>query len=383
MKTITVSKQAARAFLIHAFALETWQNQETVEAVIQQLEFVQEDSINVCGRIHDLILWPRVASYTPEALAQTLYGPRASTFEIHFPNLSALPRSDYPYFVSRMRERQATPGRWQGLFPHEEAVAEVFLTALDTQGPLSTRSHGNDFGHMVSGWGTRATVVSQVAEKLWLQGKLSIAHRKNFERYFDRTERIAPELAAWHTREAILPDPAQVAHFRVLKRLRARRLFRPKRDELALLGKEALCKVEIEGVARPWFCLKDDAERFTETEPLQATFFLAPLDPLIYDRERTRDLFEFDYTWEVYTPEAKRRWGYYVLPILHNGTLVGRLDPKIDRKTGTLQVRSLTLEPDADVVSVAQRLRSFAHFLGMKTLDLRSVSSSICNLLST
>lgn len=382
MKTITVSKQAARDFLLRAFALETWQSQESVDAAIQQLEFIQEDSINICGRIHELILWPRVKGYAPELLAQALYGSSASAFEIHFPNLSALPRRDYPYFVSRMRERQATPGRWQGLFPQEEAVAEAFLAALDAQGPLSTRSHGNVFGHMLSGWGTRATVVSQVAEKLWLHGKLSIAHRKNFERYFDRTERIAPELAAWHKSDASLPDPSQVARFRALKRLRARRLFRPKKEELALLGKEALCKVEIAGVPRPWFCLKEDADHFIETES-QGTFLLAPLDPLIYDRERTRDLFDFDYTWEVYTPEAKRKWGYYVLPILHNGRLVGRLDPKFDRKTGTLHVLSLTLEPHVEALAVAQQLRAFGRFLGTETLHLQSVPQSICNQLAT
>ena len=82
MKTITVSKQAARAFLIRAFSLESSQSLPDPDAAIRQLEFVQEDSINVCGRIHDLILWPRVQNYAPEQLAQTLYGPSASTFEI-------------------------------------------------------------------------------------------------------------------------------------------------------------------------------------------------------------------------------------------------------------------------------------------------------------
>lgn len=378
MQSITVTKAQARRFLLRAFSLEQWQSLPSVESAIQTLEFVQEDSINICGRIHDLILWPRVLGYTPERLAQTLYGPQASAFEIHFPNLAALPRSDYPYFVARMKERQVVPGRWQGLFPQEEPVAQAFLEALDMHGPLSTRSHGNDFGHMQSGWGTRATVVSQVAEKLWLHGTISIAHRKNFERYFDRTERIAPDLAHWHN--AALPDPTETARFRARKRLKAKALFRPKRDDLTVLGESAFCKVEVEGVKRPWYCLTEDTPSLAAPKgyPVAVSAagdagvsLLAPLDPLIYDRERTRDLFDFDYMWEVYTPAEKRRWGYYVLPILQGDRLVGRVDPKLDRKTETLEVLSLTLDPEADRAAVWARLEDYAAFLGAAHLTTR------------
>ena len=377
VQSITVTKAQARHFLLRAFSLEQWQSLPSVESAIQTLEFVQEDSINICGRIHDLILWPRVQGYTPEKLSEALYGPSASAFEIHFPNLAALSRSDYPYFVARMKERQAVPGRWQGLFPQEEPVAQAFLEALDTHGPLSTRSHGNDFGHMQSGWGTRATVVSQVVEKLWLHGTLSIAHRKNFERYFDRTERVASGLAHWHAPTTTLPDPTETARFRARKRLKAKALFRPKRDELAVLGESAFCKVEIDGVKRPWYCLTEDIPSLTNAPSLARAgvsaarvSLLAPLDPLIYDRERTRDLFDFDYTWEVYTPAEKRRWGYYVLPILQGDHLVGRVDPKLNRKTGTLEILSLSLAPEADRSAVQAQLEAMATFLGASSLRI-------------
>lgn len=386
VKSITISKAQARRFLLHHFALERWQSLPSVERAIQALEFVQEDSINVCGRMHELILWPRVQGYAPERLAEALYGPEAHAFEVHFPNLAALPRTDYPHFVGQMKERQRVPGRWQGLFPEEEPVAQAFLEALDTYGPLCTRDHGNDFGHTRSGWGTRATVVSQVAEKLWLQGTLSIAQRRNFERYFDRTERVAPALAAWHAPAASLPSAAQSAQFRARKRLRARRLFRPKRDELSLLGETAFCRVELAEAGRPWYCLSEDAEGFSQDVVSSPLVLLAPLDPLIYDRERTHALFDFEYTWEVYTPESKRRWGYYVLPLLQGERLVGRLDPKLDRKTQTLRVLSLILEEGVPMAQVLPELKpqlyAYAAFLGARELDLSTLPAHICKHLA-
>lgn len=358
MQTLTLSKAAARAFLLRAFALERWQSLPDTLSAITQLEFVQEDSIPICGRMHDLILFPRVAGYRPEALAEVLYGTQAGAFEIHFPNLAALPRTDYPYFVRKMQARRTTPGRWQGLFSHEAPVAEAFLTALDKHGPLSTRHHGNDFGHMLSGWGSRATVVSQVAEKLWLQGITGIAHRKNFERYFDRLERLAPALAAWHTEQASLPLPEDATRHLARKRLRAKAIFRPKRDDRTLLGESAFCKLEIEGLSKPWYCLAEHTSLLGERAAGADDFggealLLAPLDPLIYDRQRTRELFDFDYTWEVYVPAERRKWGYYVLPILQGDRLIGRVDLKRESKSGTLQILALLLEPGVEESLVA------------------------------
>jgi uncharacterized protein len=392
VQTIRITKADARAFLIRAFALESWQSLPDTESAIRALEFVQEDSIPICGRMHDLILWPRVAGYTPQSLADALYGPTATAFEIHFPNLAALPREDYPYFVRRMQARQEEPGRWQGLLAEEEPVAAAFLEALDTLGPLSTRRHGNDSGHMLSGWGTRSTVISQVAEKLWLHGKLGIAHRKNFERYFDRLERVAPELAAWHAPDATLPDPVEARRYLVRKRLKAKVLFRPGRDDKATLGESAFCKVEIEGLTKPWYTLNEFTP-FAEPEGVgrgtrtgggaAGLRLLAPLDPLVYDRQRNREIFDFDYTWEVYVPAEKRKWGYYVLPILHDSQLVGRVDLKRDTKAGALQVLSLTVEENVVLETVAEpiamRLRELAEFLGVSRVEVTGFCpASIC-----
>ncbi len=374
MKTVSVTREKARRFLIHAFSLEHFQSLSTPQETIHRLEFVQEDSINICGRMHDLILWSRVAGYTPDHLAETLYGPTATAFEYWFPNLCALPLDDYPHFVGGMRERMKTQGRWGALSPDEETVAQKILEALDTSGPLRTRTHGAEDGHTLSGWGTRATVVSQVCEKLLLHGRLSVARRANFERYFDRTERVYPAIQHWHHPETVHPDPTETARHLARKRLHAKRLFPLKKEAMGILGKDALTEVQIDGVKRRYYCLAEDTELLCDAQPVTANelLLLAPLDPLVYDRNRNRDLFDFDYTWEVYVPAEKRKWGYYVLPILQGERLIGRIDPKLDRKTRTLNLLSLTLEDGVDSAAIAAplsaRIRDYASFLGAERI---------------
>ncbi len=377
---LSVSAAAARRFLIHAFALDTPQALPDVAAALDRLEFVQMDSINVCGRMHDLILWARVRNYRPAMLDALLYGDPRGAFEYYFPNLCVLPLRDYPYFVRAMKARAAAPGRWQGLLPEEVAVAEQLLARLAAEGALRTRAGGSEHGHTTSGWGIRISLAAHVLEKLWLQGRLTVHRRENFERWFALTERVLPEMAALHVKDADLPDEGQEREYKCRKRLRARRLFRPKVDDVAVLGRDAFAAVQVEGAARPWYVLAEDVAALTEAETApvsEGVNLLAPLDPLVYDRERTRAVFGFDYTWEVYTPAARRRWGYYALPLLWGDRLAGRVDPKVDRKTKTLTLRSLWLEPWADGHEIAPalgaRLAAVGRFLGAERVVLDRV----------
>ena len=374
MQTHCLTPTEARRFLIDGFALSSWQTLGSVREALDVLEFVQEDSIDVCGRMHELILWPRVRDYAPKSLHDALYGAGAHAFEHYFPNLSALPLADFPHFAHRMKTRAETPGRWGGLLPEEEPVARKLLDAMDAGGPLRTRALGSEDGHTQSGWGARSTIVSQVAEKLYLTGTLAIARRDGFERHFDRLERVHPSVHRFLADDASLPDPAESQRHLARKRLRAKRIFRPKRDEMALLGKDAFVQIEIEGLAKPWYALAENYPLDSDNGGRGEVFFLAPLDPLVYDRQRNRELFGFDYTWEVYVPEAKRKWGYYVLPILGDGRLIGRLHPKIDRKTGTLYVKSLTYETpegaDRFGPAVRARLEDYARFLGASAISI-------------
>ena len=273
-----------------------------------------------------------------------------------------------------MQERAAVLGRWGPLTAEEVPVADLLLARIEAEGPLRTRDAGAEHGRTLSGWGVPRRIAAHVLEKLWLQGRLAVHHRENFERYFDLAERVLPpEMAALLTDGAALPLEDEERAYRTRKRLRARRLLRPRREDFRTLGAGAVVPVALEGASRPWYVLAEDvpALEAAEAAPLPESpgvSLLAPLDPLVYDRERTRAVFGFDYSWEVYTPAARRRWGYYVLPILWGEHLVGRLDPRIDRRSGTLEVRSLQLEPRTDPTALApllaERLREFARDLG-------------------
>ena len=181
--------------------------------------------------------------------------------------------------------------------------------------------------------------------------------------------------------------------FLTRKRLRTRRLFRPKKADVEIIGLDSLVKVEIRDVPQPWFILTEDLplmERMQQSPVTENTeaLLLAPLDPLVYDRNRNRALYGFDYTWEVYVPQAKRRWGYYVLPILYGDQLIGRVDPKIDRKTNTLQIHCLTLEEGVEAEAVLEpvmaRLFAFARYLGAErfAFERNAVPKAFHRLLS-
>jgi len=366
-EVLKISRHAARRFLIDSFAANGFQTLPDIPAALARLEFVQMDSINVCGRIHDLVLWSRVADYKPADLHNFLYetSPRPA-FEYYFPNLCILPTPELPYFRRKMEANRDSASRWGRMTEQEREVADRLFARTDNEGSLRTRTNSDEDGHTVSGWGTRTRVASFVAEKLYWQGHLGIAKREGFERHFDRIERL------YHTDllTCPLPDEKESAAFLLKKRLRGSRLFRRRLKDAGLLKPDDIVNVQVEGGYRCQV-LAEDVERLEKAESLPVSddvLLLAPLDPVVYDRARTRALFDFDYIWEVYTPLAKRRWGYYVMPLLQGERLIGRVDPKIDRKTKTLHVNSLTFEEGVNATevlpAVTERLQDFATFLG-------------------
>ncbi|MBC7808566.1 MAG: winged helix DNA-binding domain-containing protein, partial [Akkermansiaceae bacterium] len=146
-----------------------------------------------------------------------------------------------------------------------------------------------------------------------------------------------------------IPDGEADAYL-LRKRLRARRLFRLPVAAKQLFDENETTPVQIESDKRPWHVFTDDLPQLTtDHPPLTTNFhFLAPLDPLVYDRDRNRLLWDFEYTWEVYVPQEKRKWGYYVLPILWGDRLVGRIEPRLEKRTGAVTVVSLQWEPGFD-----------------------------------
>jgi uncharacterized protein YcaQ len=376
---IGVSSGCARRFLRRILLLE--QPVATVGAALTHLGYVQMDPINVCGRMHDLILRNRVAGYREGDLLRHLYGepngrPPATNsnssfrtaFEHYLPGagvLAALPLDAWQPLLSHLRHRRTTPGGHGGrLSLAEERLARRILGEIAGRGPLSSDDIDHD-SRATTAWGTHGRMTKTVLEKLFFHGRVLISRRDGFRRVYDLPERVLPA-GVMHARESTLEETAR---WFLLLRLRQRRLVTLKRHELPLVESH-LQPVTINGCP-VLYCLREDipllascAEDRVDQPESSSIRLLAPLDPLIYDRRITRQLWGFDYTWEVYTPPARRKRGHYSLPVLAGIELVGHVDPKTDRKAARLRVLSRSVRRGHKAAGAVKEL---ARFLGLKS----------------
>lgn len=368
---IVVPTLAARRFMRHAVGLDA--GFPDVQSALAHLGYVQIDPINVCGRMHDLILRNRVANYAEGDLARCLYGehphpPRQPderfAFEHHLPDagtLVAFELEAWPHLRAAMRARTRRSSAWSGrLTPRERALAPHLLAEITRHGPRAAEDFADHGRAHRPVWGA-ASLVKSTLQKLFFHGRLLIAGRLGNRRRYDLPERVLP------TRVLTAPEPTaeETARWLVLLRLRQRRLVALKRDELPLVT-DAVQRVRVAG-APPLYCRRQDASALlaaesSDPDPARPLRLLAPLDPLIYDRRVTAALWNFNYIWEAYTPPAKRTRGYYALPVLAGSELVGHVDLKADRAGGRLEVVSRRI---ARGHPLAGTLHEFARWLGL------------------
>lgn len=369
---IHLSTDHARRFARRAVLLDD--PAPDVATALAHHGYVQIDPINVCGRMHDLILRNRVAGYAEGGLMRHLHGAgpaaapaRARTaFEHHLPTahtLVALTLDAWPHLQAEMNRRTRRNGSWSGrLSPRQQALAPQLLAEIAARGPLSSEDFANT-GRAQSGWGS-ATQAKATLQKLFFHGRLLIARRGDGNRrFYDLPERVLPRSILQ------LPEPAaqDTARWEVLLKLRQRRLACLKRSELALVA-DAVQPLVVAGCPL-LHCLASDLPlldacgRVGAAAAASPPRLLAPLDPLIYDRRVASTVWGFDYTWEVYTPPAKRRRGYYALPLLAGTEIVGHVDPKADRPAGRLRVVSRSVRRG---YQSAPATRELARWLGLR-----------------
>ncbi len=373
-----ISREVARRFLVvrhllappRALASE----EESVLAVVDRLGSVQFDPLEVAGRNHDLALHARVAGYQRAWTDRLLYE-RRHLFEAYNKALSILPVRELPWHrLTWDRYRRAHEG---GIFREHGEHVEELLARIRRDGPTSTadleRSEVIDWY-----WG-RTAKSRAVLEALAEAGVLGIARREGNRRYYDLAERLFP---AGLLAERV-PEREQLLH-RLLSRYRGHGLLgatgqaeifygfgpgtmledgapRPRRSELLaeLVERGELMPYAVEGERRVRHVVTDELPLLAQAEREVAegrppggeppgVALLAPLDPLAWDRDLLRSLFDFDYLWEVYVPAEKRRWGYYVLPLLFGDRLVGRIEPRVDRAARAIRVLGLWWEDGFD-----------------------------------
>jgi uncharacterized protein YcaQ len=358
--SVRVSAEAARRFLVARQALAPPRSLEggpdAVLDVFRRLGSIQFDPLAVAGRTHDLVLHARVAEYDP-AWCDLLYE-RQEIFEAYNKGLSLVPTGDLPWF--RVPNRHASR-----LLAENADVAGRVLERIRAEGPLSSLDFESERGPTTDWFGVPTNTVRAVLEAYAVTGVLGLARREGNRRYYDVVERLLP--ADVLARE--IPLKEQLRH-KLLSRYRAHGLLgvggggdifggigpaKPDprapgnpgrtalREELVATGE--LVPVEVENVRGKRLVLKAEVELLERPpEPPPSVAFLPPFDPLVWDRALLGSLFEFEYVWELFVPPAKRRWGWYVLPILFGDRLVGRIEPRIDRADGSVQVLALWWE---------------------------------------
>ena len=364
--TVRPSPEEARRFHRRAVGLHT--PNQSMGDVFARLGFVQIDPLNVCGRMHDLILRNRVAAYPEGGLMRFLHGGSGAGtdtyaglrggFEHFLPESGVLvgfPFEAWPFIQPRLAERRRrAQGYYSRLTAAEERLAERILGELRARGPLSS----DDIEHeerSTTAWGSRARRVKTVLEKLFAHGRVLISGRRGFRRIYDLPERVLPP----EVRSAAGADAQVPRRWSALLKLRQRRLALLRRDELARI-EDLVAEVCVDGSLR-LHCLAEDLP-LLELPPAPlttSTLLLAPLDPLIYDRRVTSRLWEFNYTWEVYTPAAKRVRGYYALPVLRDHALVGHVEPRFDRVHARLTVRSRRVRRGGPTAPALRELERF------------------------
>jgi uncharacterized protein len=343
---------------------------DDVLATIRRMRVLQIDTIHVVARSPYLVLYSRLGDYRPEWLGEWLA--EGAIFECWAHEACFAPIEDYPFHRQHGLGRN---GHWSmRIARHTRRYYSKSLTALlaqvRTQGPVKAADFERPKGKTGGGWwGWK--VEKRSLEALFALGDLMITRRENFHRVYDLTERVLAKPAAVEANgagvpiaQAPLPSDADMRRRFTLEAVRAlgvtqarwitdyfrsgRRLKDGDLDPLVAAGE--LVRVDVDEWPAPGYVHRDHAAVMARAAAgkLRATHttLLSPFDPVVWDRERVAEMFGFDYRIECYVPEPKRVYGYYVLPILHEGRLVGRLDAKAHRADGIFEVKTLYLEPD-------------------------------------
>jgi uncharacterized protein YcaQ len=349
----TISKETARRFLlsINGFFEEKHGKKGTLEA-IRQLGCIQTDPITIVHRNHHLVLHNRVVDYKLEYLEELLYKDRF-VFEYWCNEKSIIPMEDFRYFRYRMQN----PSEFHSPF-YERIKAQRKEMERDISHALSEiRKHGALSAQEFEQSGKiRGKLATKILNLLWDCGDLMIERVEGNRRYFDLTERLLSSRA-----DAKTISKAEYEKFMIRRYMKAYGLV-DTRDWrfgwLALKGCQRkaivdgmmdageLCPVRVEGVKHGYYVLKEYL-RLLEEDDVSTdgrVCFVAPLDNLLWNRRMISEIFDFDYSWEVYKVPEKRVYGYYVMPILYGTRFIGRLDPQLDRQNKKMIIHSLLLE---------------------------------------
>jgi hypothetical protein len=390
MTELEMSGRAARRLAIDAQLLGAERqtpDRRGILATVDQIIWLQLDPTSAVARSHLLVLWSRLGRYAPEDVARLIYRDQR-LFEWR---AFVYPTRHLPLYRLAMRRN---PKRWPSVtrwLRKNRALQRQVLSRLRREGPLPTSAFdGREaISWRSTGW-TNERNASQMLEFLSSFGRVLVAGRAGQERLWDLTERCVPEKAL-----ASSATPTALVRDGTIRAIRSLGVATPMQIQNMLpwsirdLVAKMIASLERRGELVPvrivsngaaikgrWLAHATDAERIGELERAWSgrTTMLSPFDTLIRDRARTEALFGMRYRIEIYVPAAKREYGYFAMPILHDDELIGRIDPRVDREKDTLVVNKLHLEPGVKLDlparrAVARTLDDLARFTGVSRVS--------------
>ncbi|MFQ5648664.1 MAG: winged helix-turn-helix domain-containing protein [bacterium] len=352
-------------------------------AAIRHLGYVQIDTISVVERAHHHTLWSRVPGYRPEMLNDLQVRDR-QIFEYWSHAAAYLPMEDYRFCLPRMQAIAAGEKHW---YEPDKKLMQNLLDRFKSEGPLMAKDFAAPENHTPGAWWSWKPA-KRALEQLFIEGKLMVTRRNNFHKVYDLPERVLPDGI-----DTTVPSKEEYYRFLIQRAIQANGLATEteigyhrkgarkgiKSELKRMLAAREVVQVRVHGWDNvTWYTTAEKLNAIPNLRRSRVLRLLSPFDNAIIQRKRVLQLFDFDYQIECYVPAPKRKYGYFCLPILWQGTFVGRLDPKADRATQTLVVKRLVFEPEFTEVGdlagpLMQRLRKLAHFNGCDRVVLESV----------
>ncbi|EGM79514.1 hypothetical protein Rhein_0398 [Rheinheimera sp. A13L] len=378
-------KELRQLVLQHQGLLKPASGKEALAEVLKQLSYVQLDSIYVVERAHHHVLYNRVKNYQPKLLEQALE--QKQSFEYWSHAAAFLPAEDYRFSLQRKLLLQNGNNHW---FNPEQQLMNEVLDRIEAEGPLKASdfaSKNGNAGKKNGAWWDWQPA-KQALEQLFMQGKLMVARRDKFQKVYDLAERVWPD-----HHEHIPPSEAEFADYLIERCLQSQAVATVQqigylRKNMQLALKQQLNQQLAQGRLQTFLL---DGKTYYHRPQLALTnnlpsklpnkvWLLSPFDNLVIQRDRLKQLFNFDYQIEVYVPAAKRQIGYYSLPMLYKDLFIGQVDVKADRASKTLLLQHLVLDEqvkltDALKAALTKAVLDYAAFNGCESWQLVKTSA--------
>lgn len=384
-KVESISFEQARKLILHSQRLPPTQSigtgLNTTLTAIEHLGYIQIDTISTIQRAHHHTLWNRNPRYKTTHLEELMA--EKAIYEYWAHAAAYLPMKDYRF--SLPRKAAISMGKEHHWYSKDKKLMKKVLERITAEGPLMAKDFENK-GKKLGEWQTKPA--KKALENLYMQGELMVRSRKYFHKVYDLTERVIPNGI-----DTSMPSNDEHMRFLITRFLEANGLGQA--NEMGYLlknTKKPIAKVlnemclaneihKLKVAEKEYYVLVNSLELLNKPLIRSKCKILSPFDNLVIQRKRMTHLFGFDYLLECYVPAAKRKFGYFVLPILWNGNLVARMDCKAERKTGVFHVHQLYLEPhlkqvDSFFIAFSKELKAFMHFNACDKLEIKAISST-------